>query len=294
MQITLHIGAHCTDEDALLKSLLKNKAALESDGIHVPTPGKYRQILRETLQSMASGSIPAHSRATLLEHIIGHADCKRLVMSNRNFICVPNRIFEGGELYALADAKLAAFGGLFAEDEIEIQLGIRDPGTFIPAAYAMSSGQSFESFVNGIDPDALYWSDLVDRIREILPDAKITVWCNEDTPLIWPKILRKMAGVDGKKKMLGGYDLIASILTLEGVQKLQTYLKMRPPQSETQRQKILIAFMERFGKDDALEDEVDIPEWTEDLMEDLTDGYDEDVESLAQRDDVTLIEPVIA
>ncbi len=41
MQIALHIGAHCTDEDRLLKCLLMNKEILSDVGTAVPGPGRY-------------------------------------------------------------------------------------------------------------------------------------------------------------------------------------------------------------------------------------------------------------
>ncbi|MGV6839558.1 MAG: hypothetical protein ACWA40_05120 [Planktomarina sp.] len=292
MQIVYHIGVHATDEDALLRSLVKNREALVQHKVALPGPGRYRQLVRETLQAMAEGAV-AKGRDEVLTEILGKPGAQRMILSNRNFICVPNRIFEGGELYALADAKLIALGQLFAEDEIEIQLGIRDPATFVPAAYALSSGRSFDSFLNGISPDNLYWSDLIDRIRDILPNAKITVWCNEDTPFIWPHILRSLAGFEATDKIAGGYDLIASVLTEEGVRKLQGYFTTNPPRSETQRQKVLVAFLERFAKDDALEEEIDAPGWTEELMDDLSEGYDEDVADIAARDDITFLAPSI-
>ena len=46
MQIAFHIGAHCTDEDRLLKSILKNAQMLSQLGIVVPGPGKYRSLIR--------------------------------------------------------------------------------------------------------------------------------------------------------------------------------------------------------------------------------------------------------
>jgi hypothetical protein len=41
MQIVYHIGAHCTDLDALHGSLVKNKAALVQKQVARPHPRKY-------------------------------------------------------------------------------------------------------------------------------------------------------------------------------------------------------------------------------------------------------------
>mgnify|MGYP003978380441 len=49
MQIVYHIGAHCTDQDALHASLVKNKAALVQNQVALPHPRKYRNVIRENL-----------------------------------------------------------------------------------------------------------------------------------------------------------------------------------------------------------------------------------------------------
>ena len=52
MQIALHPGVHKTDDDRLIKSLRKNAALFERDGIAVPRPSRYRRLVRDTLQAM--------------------------------------------------------------------------------------------------------------------------------------------------------------------------------------------------------------------------------------------------
>jgi len=97
MQIVYHIGAHCTDQDALHASLVKNKAALVQNQVALPHPRKYRNVIRGNLQAMAKGARPDMSGEELLADILGDSDAKRMILTNANFICVPNRIFEGGD-----------------------------------------------------------------------------------------------------------------------------------------------------------------------------------------------------
>ena len=291
MQIVYHIGAHCTDEGSLLKSLFKNQNRLMEKGVALPNPGRYRNQIREVLQAMAGGEIEVPSREALLQKIVWLPNAKRVVMSNRDFICVPNRIFEGGEFYALAEEKFGAFAQLFPHDEVEIYLSIRDLGSFVPAAFALSAGRSFETFFGGVSSDVLYWSDLVDRIRRLLPNAKIVVWCNEDTPFIWPKLIRSMAGLADTERILGGYDLLSDILTKDGLRKLQAYMRLKPPQTERRRLKILAAFFEKYADDSKLEEDVVIPSWTPQIIEALSEAYEEDIADIAARPDVTFIAP---
>ncbi len=294
MEIVYHIGAHCTDDDALLKSLVKNRRPLAGEGIALPGPPKYRRVLSEAVTDMMQGKEMRHSRDSLLEEILPMPDAHRVAMSNRNFFCVPNRIFEGGSFYHLADAKLQALGEIFAEDDIEIMLAIRDPAAFIPAAFAQSSGTSFESFMSGVDPDLVSWTDLIDRILDAIPGVKLTVWCDEDSPFIWPHVLRAMAGVGPGVRIVGGYDLVGDILTPEGIEKLKVYFRKNPPKTEAHRIKVLGAFLERFARPEMMIEEYDNPGISEDMLADFSESYDEDVAEIAARDDIDFLRPETA
>ena len=52
MQLILHAGAHYTEEDRLLKSLLTDKALLAIHGTFVPEHSVYRGLFRDTLNAM--------------------------------------------------------------------------------------------------------------------------------------------------------------------------------------------------------------------------------------------------
>ena len=73
-------------------------------------------------------------------------------------------------------------------------LGIRNPATFVPAVFKEAKHTNFAQFLSGIPLDQIRWSDVVERIREAAPKASLTVWCNEDTPLIWSQLIREISG----------------------------------------------------------------------------------------------------
>lgn len=291
MQIVYHIGANCTDQDRLLKSVLKNADTFASQGVKVPGPGKYRRLLRETIQTLEGNTPAPDTREILLDAIIDDEKCNRLVMSHAQFICVHRRVFEGGVFYALAEEKLLGLANLFPEDEIEIFLGMRDPATFIPAVFGDSPVDNFEVFMQGIDPAHVRWSDLIARIRDTLPKATITAWCNEDTPLIWAQLIRELAGVDPLTRITGGFDLLSAIISNEGMKKFVGYLKAHPPQTETQKRRIIAAFLEKYALDDEVEEIVDMPGWTDEYVGHLTALYDEDMERIERMLGVNFIAP---
>ncbi|SHF36789.1 hypothetical protein SAMN05444339_105209 [Loktanella atrilutea] len=291
MEIALHLGANCTDEDRLLKSILKNVDTLAEHGINAPGPGKYRRLIRETIQSLDGAAPATDARQIMLDAILDHDTPRRLVMSNTNFICVPNRIFENGVLYDQAEFKLRGFLQLFPEDEIDIYLALRDPATFLPDAYRRSKADSFAAFMQGREPHGVVWSDLVRRIRQVAPQATLTVWCNEDTPLIWAELIRDIAGLDRDVKITGGFDLLASIMSKEGMSRFLAYMQAHPPQTDTQKRRVIAAFLDKYALSDEIEETVDLPGLTEDDISDLSEAYEEDVARIAAMPDVTFIAP---
>lgn len=291
MQIVYHIGANCTDQDRLLKSVLKNADTFAEQGVKVPGPGKYRRLIRETIQTLDGAPPASDTRDVLLDAILDDEQCNRLVMSHAQFMCVHRRVFENGIFYELAEQKLTGLANLFPDDEIEIFLGLRNPATFLPAVYGENPSDSFEDFMHGVDPLDLRWSDLIARIRTILPKASLTVWCNEDTPLIWAQLIRELAGVDPLTRITGGFDLLSAIMSAEGMKKFVSYLKSHPPQTEVQKRRIIAAFLERYALDDEVEDVVDLPGWTEATVAQLTAHYDEDIYRIEAIPGVNFIAP---
>ena len=291
MEIALHIGANCTDEDRLLKSILKNGDTLAEHGISAPSPGKYRRLIRETIQTL-NGAAPAeNARQIILDEILDDDTPRRLVMSNTNFICVPNRIFENGVLYGQAEFKLLGFLQLFPEDEIDIYLALRDPATFLPDAYKRSNADSFTAFMQGREPHGVVWSDLVHRIRQIAPHATLTVWCNEDTPLIWAELVRDIAGLEPDVKITGGFDLLASIMSKEGMNRFLAYMQAHPPKTDAQKRRVIGAFLDKYALTEEVEETVDLPGLTAEDISDLSEAYEEDVARIAAMPDVTFIMP---
>lgn len=291
MQIVYHIGANCTDQDRLLKSILKNAESLATQGVKAPSPSKYRRLIRETIQSLNGNPPKEDTREILLDAILDDEQCNRLVMSHAQFMCVNRRVFEGGVFYGLAEDKLTALASIFPEDEIEIFLGLRDPASFIPAVFNDSPVDNFEEFMNGFDPNEMRWSDLIARIRNLLPRASITVWCNEDTPMIWAQLIRELAGVDPLTKITGGFDLLTAIMSKDGMKKFATYLRANPPQTEAQKRRVTAAFLEKYALDEEIEDEVDLPGWTEETMAAMSAAFDDDVYRIERMEGVTFLAP---
>ena len=291
MQIALHIGANFTDEDRILKSLIKNEVVFAKNKIKVPGPEKYRRLLRETIQNLDGAPPAKDTRNNLLNSIAVDENVQRLVMSNANFICVPNRIFDNGIFYEQAEAKIQALHQLFPDDEIELFLALRNPATFVPVAFAQSKASTPAAYLNGLQLNQIRWSDLVRRIQSLFPMTQLTVWCNEDTPMIWAEVMRAMSGIDHNQKITGGFDLLASIMSDEGIKRFLNYIQNYPPKSEIHKRSIIAAFLDKYAQEDKIEEDVDMLGMTVDLVEELSQIYENDVAFIAQLPGVDFIKP---
>ena len=291
MDIVFHIGANCTDEDRLLKSLLRNTGTLRQHEVKVPGPGKYRRLLRETIQGLDGAPPPPDTRQILLDAILDDDPARRLVLSNSNFICIPNRIFENGVFYGLAEAKIQALLALFPTDDISLCLAIRNPATFIPETFAASKFDDLGTFMRGMSPREVRWSDLITRIRFAAPSCPLTVWCNEDTPMIWGRLMRHLTGVPLTVPLVGTFDLLRTIMAKEGIERMEAYLKANPPPTPRHEEKIALAFLDKYAVEDLLEEEVDLPDFDQAMVTDLTEAYEADVETIRTFPGVKLISP---
>lgn len=289
MHISYHIGAHCTDEDQLIKSLLKNRDVLAKEGIIVPGPSRYRPIISEVLNKLNGAKASLDIQDFLLETIMDVDEAERLVMSHDNFLGVSTRALEHGKFYHLIAEKAIRLRNLFPDNPVEFFLSIRDISTYIPALFQKNGGKDFPGFINGVDPFGLYWSDVIEALREAVPDCPITVWCNEDTPLIWPEILHEVAGVAPHLRLMGGFDILKDITAPEGMKRLRRYLGENPPQNEIQRRRVLAAFLDKYALEDAIEEEVDLPGWTQEVTAELAASYDDDVLEISRIPGVNML-----
>ena len=291
MQLVLHTGAHYTEEERLLKSLLANKPQLAQDGTIVPGPSTYRGLFRDTLNAMYKSPVSAGARDVLLDAVLNDTDAKRVILSDANFFRTPATAVVDGMLYPDAPVRMMRMAQLFPDDQIEIFLGIRNPATLLPILHGVSADNSDANFWGIKDPADVRWSETIGLLRDSAPEIPVTIWCNEDAPLIWGKIMREMAGLPDTSKLEGEFDLLETIMTPEGMKRFRTYMVSHPEISGSQEQRVIAAFLDKFAMADAIEEELDMPGWTDDLVDEMTESYDQDVLRIQQIPGIRMIMP---
>ncbi|MFM2355478.1 MAG: hypothetical protein RLZZ528_1214 [Pseudomonadota bacterium] len=291
MQIIFHLGTHCTDEERLVRTLLRNRGALAPHGVAVPAPGRYRTVLRDALVALHGGIADRAAQEALLDSILDQDDPGRVIFTNDYFMGLPLRAIGDSGLYPTAGRRAAALANLFPDAETEFHLAIRNPATLVPALLARAPGTTYPALVGDTQPAALRWLPVIRRIAAQAPESRVVVWCNEDTPVIWPEVLRRVAGVPPDFALEGEYDLAETLMTEAGFSRMTSFLQAHPPQSISARRKILTAFLEKFHRPDSLTMEVPLPGWTDDLVAAITDDYDRECDEIRRMARVEMILP---
>jgi hypothetical protein len=291
MQVVYHLGAPCTDGDQLITSLLKNRERLVQHGISVPAPDRYRAVIRDTARTFDGLPAGAEVQEALVHAIVDDEDIDRLVLSDPRFICINRLVVQGAQIWPMIERTTGQLRALFPSAQVEFFIGMRDPATLIPALFKASRFSDFKEFTANMQPHAVAWSEMLRRLAQAHPHARITAWCNEDTPLLWGEILREMAGVGPETALAGTYDLAESIMAKDGFVRMQDWLKDNPPETESRHRRVLAAFLERYALDTEIEETLNLPGWGEDLVRDMSESYDADLDVIAAIPGVKLLTP---
>lgn len=290
MDIALHIGAHLTDEGRLLRCLVKNREVLLEHGVEVPGPGRYRDALIRMAAAGLDGDLSVDSGHMLLEDCLDSDGTSRIILSEANVLSWKSGAVRAGGLYMQAGMRMAGLRTAFAEHQTHIFMAIRNPASLLPALLPHLKPQVAQS-IRTVRPDALLWGPMIAAMRQSWPEARLTVWCDEDTPFIWHRILQAVGGHDDDTPLAHTFDWFDQVMVEGGAQKLETYLTAAPPVNDAHRQRVIAAFLDKYYDSEKVDVDVTIPEWDEETVDLISELYEHDVAALAADPDVTLIQP---
>jgi len=288
MRIAYHLGVHCTDDDRLVKTLLRNAAALSEHGIEVPDPGRYRGLIRDTAVQLKGNPASPDAQALVLDQILQGAPADRMVLSWDNFLAFPNWALKGS-FYKSGGERMRAIRNIFPDAQAEFHLALRNPAAWVSDLFRRQRGRDWAEFIEGTDLADLRWSDLILALQDENPDAALILWADEDTPLIWPEVLQTVSGHPDGMVLEGAGDLVESLMTADGLARMAGYLQTHPPQTILQRRRVVSAFLDKFGRPEALETPIILPGASAELVQIMGETYDRDLAYIATLPGVTMI-----
>ncbi|MEM9797355.1 MAG: hypothetical protein AAF919_12755 [Pseudomonadota bacterium] len=288
MDIAIHLGAHCTDEDRILRTLLRNRPALNEAKVTIPAPGRARPAIRQALRAR-SGDLAAGFGESFLETIADDVGADRMILSYEGFLGIYAQVLNGHGMYAEAGNRAQGLRDLFAGHRLGFHLAIRNPATFVPAIFDASTVVSFRDFVEGQDLNTLLWRPVVTAILEACPGIPLTVWCNEDLPLIWTEVLRRVSGLPGPFD--GDDAILRDVLTEDGVGQLDARLAQNAPTGLDDWSVLAADLLSRHADPEKVEAEIDLPGWSDEVIAGLSALYTADVAHIRDIPGVIFIDP---
>lgn len=289
ISLAFHIGAPNTDNGQLTWSLRKDAQRLLERGIMVRRPGTYMGAINQMLRKQDQEFLSEEEREALLAGIVKDQDVSRIIMTNSGFLGVPGWMLSGGRLYRNAGKNAAGLRGVFPGNPCEFFLGLRNPATLIGPVFQSQSSRSWTQFASNTDFLSLRWSEVVADIRQSNPGCRVTVWCNEETPVIWPNILGHVTGLGEGFRFSGELDITRGIISEAGYERLEAYLADRPGLSEEQRERVRSLFLSYFHSEEAVEEEIDLPGWSQQLVDEMTEVYHQDTDLIRYMPGVTFL-----
>lgn len=291
MEIAFHLGVHLTDQDQLIRCLMRNRALLAEQGIAVPGVSSYRAQLPQLAHDMRDQPTNATTQDILLDGLVEADDVRRVVFSSESMLAQHRWVIGHDRFYPRADVRMGQLAHLFPEARVQAYLAIRNPATFLPALVADKRSGGIEQALKGCDPELLRWSELIARLRLAVPGMALTVWRDEDTALLWPEILRAVSGHAPGTELTGWFAWYWDLMTPKSHEAMRRWFQTNPSPDDLHRRRVLSAMLDKFALPEKTDADAALPGWDEAYVDVLSELYDQDVDAIAAMDGVTLLEP---
>ncbi len=291
MQVAIHAGAAFTDEGRLLTSLQTNNTTLSQTGTRFFGPRRFRQVFNPVFQALHSGSLTPKGEDRLRNVLPSDENAQRAIFLSNEFAGDRGATLLDGQLYPRAGERMALLEHAFHGHQVEIFLALKNLGSFIPKLLMSLPEAERAAVIDNTDLSCLSWIGMIDDIRDLAPNVKITLWCNEDTPFIWGDIIRAIADLPDDTPINKEFDLLLSLLTDEGKQKAAD---LTQPDSNLTRGEItdaLALILTENAEPDKIEEELDLSGWNSDIVDAFSELYEQDIDRLETTTGVRFLRP---
>ena len=291
MKAAFYLGTHGTEPERTVRALMDNRGWMLEHGIEPIPPSRHRGLLEEALAALSGGPATPEMEDVLLDSILDSDAPERIIISQPALIGVPARCLSEPGFFAAAGPKMVAAANLFPAAEAEFFMALRNPATLIPFLLDKIDPNRTEQLMGGRNPETMRWAPAVRQMLQSIGRRRLVLWCHEDTPLIWPDVLRRIAGIPADVPLRAGLSALADVLTDDGMTELRAALKSAPRLTIDSRRDIFSDVLGRHARPDAIEATITTPGWTQDRVDRMTAAYDEDVAEIAALPGVEFIAP---
>ncbi|WP_170572723.1 hypothetical protein [Ruegeria atlantica] len=291
MQVAIHAGVAFTDEGRVLNSLKKNSDILAANGASFFGPRRFKTSFKPVLDELKSEDAETAARQYLRDILPTGPRARRTIFTSQDFAAEPAFALQEGLLYPLAGRRMAMLEQIYHEHEIELFIGLRSPGSFIPKLLMALPEQTRTEIMQTTDLSCLSWIGMVEDIRELAPGIQITLWSNEDTPFIWGDIIRALAGLEEDTALVDEHDLLLSLLDDAGRNKLQELTNSHAPQAKDRIKDDIARIFEDHARPEKIEEELELPGWNTEIVDAFSELYEQDLDRLGEIPGVRVLTP---
>lgn len=278
LQVAFHVGVYSTDDDRLARSLAQNRDLLAGHGVELCANAVNEPILNEALGALKGGTASPDMEEVILDALIEGDATRRLVMSRATLLGLPRRVFSNEGLMPYAGTKMLDLANVLPGCQAEFFMAIKNPAVLIPQLVARI-GKPYADLMGMSDPRSKRWAPTLRRAVQELRGRRLVVWCHEDMPMIYPEVLRRLAGTGADTPLRGEDRLLRTLLTDAGVAALRE--RLAPDLGVETRRAATEALLAEFARPDQLEITIEVPGWTAELVEEMTRAYHRDVAEIA-------------
>ncbi|SFJ35825.1 hypothetical protein [Celeribacter neptunius] len=290
--VNLHIGVHFTANGYLPENVQENEERLKANGIYTPTMRHARAVILSMLEQLDGLPPIKPEEEEVMMRLLGQPSAGKLFLSDDRWSASLRDSFSGDMLYSEIAERVAPVTELFASSDLQISLSLINPAVFLYNSLTSGTAQSrIQGFLERVDPETLRWRDTIAALRSAVPDVPLLIWCEEDAPLIWPRVLHKLFNLSGDQPLTGALAPLRPLLEDEGFIRLDAYLRSHPPETQAQYEQVILLFLDKYGRPDVLAPRCDIPGWDDIDIEAVSAHYEEDIAELAQSEGITFLLP---
>ena len=289
MKLVIHAGVAFSDNGRLLQSLQANGRMFLYYGASIPKHRRYRQLVQPVLDSLWTEPPTPTLHEQFRQAVPAVPGVKRTMVTDEEILGGVTKIIRDDRFYPLAGKRLAYLDQILDDIQIEVFLGIVNPGVFIPKVLNSLTEKRRLSAIESTDFSSLSWLSFVEDIRAKAPNVNVTLWSNEDTPLIWGDILRAMGDLQDDVPLKDEYSLLTSLLSPTGQREVTSLTQQDPAPTKEALRNDLSFLLNDFADPDQIEEEIDLPGWTDELLNAFTELYEQDINKIREMPDVKFL-----
>lgn len=271
--------------DQLIRSLGSVAGLFSNHGISIPAPDIYRPIFGDKVRGQDGGQFTPMEITDLSAKMGLEKDL--VILSFNDFLCVPNNIFEGGVVYKHIVDRISYLKAAFPNREIKLFFSAASPAAIMCALINENSlNPHLQQVATTIRP---LWMDMVEKVKTHHPEINSVIWATEDTPATWPVVLRTILDRPEPFNVPGSLSMAAALLDDVKKELFQRRLDAHAPKSEKDLVMLINEFIKEHADPELLSFEVDIPGWTQDIIDDFELLYQQDIDFCADIDGTRVI-----